>query len=187
LVSAGAPVLVPFFDLSTVECDDGGLQRFGYGMEVSLSAGSCPPLRGVVGEGEAVAGEERGERAAGQGWTTAGLRAAGEQLLRACGRVGGEEADRFAQDGDRAARMVAAMKATNWFHQAGIVVIRPVAAAAYRNGRSGSAWMQRPHKPCPAFRRCCPHSRQVVVLGGFGGRAALAQPAQIPSGVRCRS
>jgi len=62
-VAPGAPVAVPLIDLGVVECGDRGLQRLRYGVEVSLPAGCGPPLFGVVGEGETVAGEERGERA----------------------------------------------------------------------------------------------------------------------------
>ena len=66
LVAPGTPVAVPFLDLGEVECGDRGLQRFRYRLEISLPAGRGPPLFGVVGEGETVAGEERGERASGQ-------------------------------------------------------------------------------------------------------------------------
>ncbi len=65
LVSPGAPVLVAVLDLGEIERDDCSLQRCRYGLEVSLPAGRCPPLFDVVREGEAVAGEERGERARG--------------------------------------------------------------------------------------------------------------------------
>ena len=60
LGSAGAPVAVLLLDLGQVEQDNCCLQRVRDGLEVSLPAGRRPPLFGVVGEGEALAGEERG-------------------------------------------------------------------------------------------------------------------------------
>lgn len=111
---------LPLDELHAGELGDRRGQAFRDGVEIAAAPVRGPALALITGQGQAAADEERLE-GAGRG----ARGAAGQQLLGAGGRLGDEQTAGFAQDGDRATRMVTCRNERNQIRPPGWRRLQP--------------------------------------------------------------